>query len=188
MEAHQVDFYVSARDTWLQTLQVMVAIQQKVLTREKWPQDFFVTTGPGAPGLNLRFPEGPEGQRDLEDWAQNTMVATFAMFAMAADAALQEASGSEKNPLCDSDPKRRSLWCIWHMIRCAFAHPSAGVPTWECRRDYRASFTLPGSFTIDGVLLHGQPFSIDQLGGLDQVSALLRITDEALNVPALRQR
>jgi len=185
MQGDQVGFYLSARDTWLRTFQVMAAFREGALAQVKWPRDLFLTTEPGAPGLTLRFPGSP-AQKALEEWADNAMVATFAMWAMAAAGALEAAYGRRHDRLNDPDPDRRNLRCIWYMIRCAFAHPSAGVPTWECLGPYRARFALPGSFTIDGVSLHSQPFSIDQLGGWHHVYALLKQTDYAVGISSSR--
>ncbi len=181
MTTHDVDFYLSARDTWFQSFQVMGAIKEGKTGHVEWPRDLFLTTEDGAPGLTIKFPESltPEA---LQDWAQNAMIATFGMFAMAADGALEAAYTGLGTRLDDPDGDRRNLRCIWYMIRCAFAHPSAGVPTWECRGKYQSRFTLPGSFTLDGALLHSQPFSIGQLGGWHHVYVLLTSTDNTLGV------
>ena len=180
MTTYELDFYLTARDTWLQTFQVMAAIVEGKLSPPDWPRNITVTTEPGVPGITMSF---PEGESDLEAWANSTMIATFATLAMAADAALEDRFVNEPPRLDDSDPDRRALRCIWYMIRCAFAHPSAGVPTWESRGDYQSLLSLPGSFSIDGTLLHGAPFAIDHLGGWRLVPSFLEYTNRALNVP-----
>lgn len=183
MNMAYTEFYTSARDTWLTTFQLMAAIKEGMLEKMQWPTELFLTTEPGEPGLSLRFPKSI-AQAALEDWGQDTMVATFGMFAMAAHGALAAAYGLQHATLEDPDPNRRTLRCIWYMIRCAFAHPSAGVPTWKFRSSYRAPYALPGSFTIDGNSLDGQPFSIDLLGGWHLVYAFLKQTDTALGIPS----
>ncbi len=176
-----VDFYLSARDTFLHTLQMMAAAQEGKLTTTHWPSDIFLTTEPGAPGMTLRFGSAPS-QRELSEWAANAIISTFGVLAMAASAALDEARADYGSRYRDQAAEHRSLRCMWYMIRCAFAHPSAGTPTWECHNSYLGVFALTDSFTLDGKQLHGQPFSIDQFGGWHQVYVLLRATNTALGL------
>ena len=107
------------------------------------------------------------------------MVATLGVLAMAANGALNAKFGANGDPHKDSDPKRRALRCIWHMIRCAFAHPSIGIPTWNCYKDYQDVFKV-SSITLDTRALNGQTFAIDHLGGWESIRVLLEETERIL--------
>ncbi len=178
MNAH-LDFYLSARDSWLQSFQLMAAANEKVLMPEKWPAKVSITTEPGVPQLSLTFQSSFE-EHPVEEWVNNVMIATFGVFSMAAVSALDNQFKADR--LIDPELSRRSLRCIWYMIRCAFAHPTAGIPTWNCKGDYAKPFTLRDSFTLDGLTLNNIPFSIDQLGGWHHVYELLRQTNEILGI------
>ncbi len=171
-------FFYSAKDTWWQSLQVFAAVKQGKLDPSNLPTEFSLTTDPTKlQSLRVRIPN--TSTRHLESWANNVMASTLGTLAMAAEGALEAKFGTNGKAYEDKDSNRRAVRCIWYMIRCAFAHPSKGTPTWSCNKDYQDVFKV-NSITIDTRALNGQVFSIAHLGGWENIPVLLQETERLL--------
>lgn len=151
--------------------------QQPQITPEMFRNSLPIKTG----GRGVVIPEENFSQQVLEGRARNLLQSALGTLLITIDEAADEIWGSKNSKAVDDLGKARN---ILYMLRCAYAHGPV-EPKWVIKKVYQEQIqlNLPGEIAINfrADLLNGQPFVLDDIGGLEGLVALIQFIVEESN-------